>query len=146
MKVMVFVKATPNSEAEKLFKEPEKMAKMFAEMGKYNEELVKAGIMKSGDGLKPSKYGKRIRFSGSKRSVIDGPFAETKELVAGFWIWEVKSMDEAVEWAKKCPNPMPEEDSDLEIRPFYEAADFGEGFTPEEQAREAKLRKRIGDA
>jgi hypothetical protein len=145
MKVMVFVKATPNSEAETLFKEPEKMAKMFAEMGRYNEELVKAGIMKGGDGLKPSKYGKRIRFSGAKRSVIDGPFAETKELVAGFWIWEVKSMEEAVEWAKKCPNPMPGEESDLEIRPFYEAEDFGEGFTPEEKAREADLRKRIGD-
>jgi hypothetical protein len=146
MKVMVFVKATPNSEAETLFKEPEKMAKLFAAMGSYNEELVKAGIMKGGDGLKPSKYGKRIRFNGTKRSVIDGPFAETKELVAGFWIWEVKSMEEAVEWAKKCPNPMPGEESDLEIRPYYEAADFGEGFTPEEQAREAKLRDRIGDA
>jgi hypothetical protein len=145
MKVMVFVKATPNSEAETLFKEPEKMAKLFAEMGSYNEELVKAGIMKGGDGLKPSKYGKRIRFNGTKRSVIDGPFAETKELVAGFWIWEVKSMEEAVEWAKKCPNPMPGEESDLEIRPYYEAADFGAGFTPEEQAREADLRKRIGD-
>jgi hypothetical protein len=146
MKVMVFVKATPNSEAETLFKEPEKMAKLFAEMGRYNEELVKAGIMKGGDGLKPSKYGKRIRFNGNKRTVIDGPFAETKELVAGFWIWEVKSMEEAVEWAKKCPNPMPGEESDLEIRPYYEAADFGEGFTAEEQAREADLRKRIGDA
>jgi hypothetical protein len=145
MKVMVFVKATPNSEAETLFKEPEKMAKLFAEMGKYNEELVKAGIMKGGDGLKPSKYGKRIRFNGTKRSVIDGPFAETKELVAGFWIWEVKSIEEAVEWAKKCPNPMPGEESDLEIRPYYEAADFGEGFTQDERAREADLRKRIGD-
>jgi hypothetical protein len=143
---MVFVKATPNSEAEAMFKEPEKMAKLFAEMGKYNEELVKAGIMKGGDGLKPSKYGKRIRFNGSKRSVIDGPFAETKELVAGFWIWEVKSMEEAVAWAKKCPNPMPEEESDLEIRPYYEAGDFGEGFTPEEQARDADLRRKIGDA
>jgi hypothetical protein len=146
MKVMVFVKATPNSEAETLFKQPEKMAKLFAEMGRYNEELVKAGIMKGGDGLKPSKYGKRIRFNGTKRSVIDGPFAETKELVAGFWIWEVKSIEEAVEWAKKCPNPMPGEESDLEIRPYYEAADFGEGFTAEEQTREAKLRNRIGDA
>jgi hypothetical protein len=145
MKVMVFVKATPSSEAETYFKEPEKMAKLFAEMGRYNEELVKAGIMKAGDGLKPSKHGKRIRFNGTKRAVIDGPFAETKELVAGFWIWEVKSMEEAVEWAKKCPNPMPGEESDLEIRPVYEAADFSESFTPEEQAREANLRKRIGD-
>jgi len=129
MKVMVFVKATPNSEAETLFKEPGKLAQLFAEMGRYNEELVKAGIMKGGDGLKPSKYGKRIRFSGKQRSVVDGPFAETKELVAGFWIWEVKSIEEAVEWAKKCPNPMPGEDSDLEIRPFYEEADFGEAIT-----------------
>lgn len=129
MKVMVFVKATPNSEAETLLKEPGKLAQLFAEMGRYNEELVKAGIMKGGDGLKPSKYGKRIRFSGKQRSVVDGPFTETKELVAGFWIWEVKSIEEAVEWAKKCPNPMPGEDSDLEIRPFYEAADFGEAIT-----------------
>ena len=123
MKVMVFVKATPNSEAETLFKQPEKMAKLFAEMGRYNEELVKAGIMKGGDGLKPSKYGKRIRFNGTKRSVIDGPFAETKELVAGYWIWKVKSKEEAIEWVKRCPNPMPT-DSEIEIRPFYEAEDF----------------------
>ena len=138
MKVMVFVKATPNSEAETLFKEPEKMAKMFAEMGRYNEELVKAGIMKGGDGLKPSKYGKRIRFNGAKRSVIDGPFAETKELVAGFWIWEVKSIEEAVEWAKKCPNPTGQE-SELEIRQIFEAEDFGEAFTPELQAQEQRI-------
>jgi hypothetical protein len=140
MRVMVLVKATKDSEAGLM-----PSTELLEAMGKFNEELVKAGIMKAGDGLKPSKYGKRIRFSGTKRSVIDGPFAETKELVAGFWIWEVKSIEEAVEWAKKCPNPMPGEESDLEIRPFYEAADFGEGFTPEEQAREADLRKRIGD-
>ena len=101
--------------------------------------------MLAGDGLHPSAQGVRIAFSGSERKVIDGPFAETKELVAGFWIWEVKSIEEAVEWAKKCPNPMPGEESDLEIRPYYEASDFGEGFTSDEQAREADLRKRIGD-
>ena len=143
MKVMVFVKATPNSEAETLFKEPEKLAKMFAEMGKYNEELVKAGIMKGGDGLKPSKYGKRIRFSGTKRSVIDGPFAETKELVAGFWIWQVKSIEEAIEWVRRCPDPMPGEESVIEIRPVYEAEDFGQEFTPELRAQEERLRAQI---
>ncbi len=142
MKVMVFVKATPNSEAETLFREPEKLAKMFAEMGRYNEELVKAGIMKGGDGLKPSKYGKRIRFNGTKRSVVDGPFAETKELVAGFWIWEVKSMDEAVDWAKRCPNPMPG-DSEIEIRQVFEAEDFGAEFTPELRAQEERQRAQI---
>src|SRR6188472_2485508 len=143
MKVMVFVKATPNSEAETLFKDPEKMAKLFAEMGKYNEELVKAGIMKGGDGLKPSKYGKRIRFNGTKRSVIDGPFAETKELVAGFWIWEVKSIEEAVEWARRCPDPMPGETSELEIRPVFEAEDFGKEYTPELRAQDDRLRAQI---
>ena len=143
MKVMVFVKATPNSEAETLFKQPEKMAKLFAEMGRYNEELVKAGIMKGGDGLKPSKYGKRIRFNGTKRSVIDGPFAETKELVAGFWIWQVKSREEAIEWVKRCPNPMPKGESVIEIRPFYEMEDFGAEFTPELRAQEERLRAEI---
>src|SRR5687767_15696810 len=140
MRVMVIVKATKDSEAGVMPTE-----QMFSEMLAYNDQLVKAGIMLAGDGLHPSSKGKRIRFNGAKRSVIDGPFAETKELVAGFWIWEVKSIEEAVEWAKKCPNPMPGEESDLEIRPYYEAADFGEGFTPDEQAREADLRKRIGD-
>ena len=142
MKVMVFVKATPNSEAETLFKEPEKMAKLFAEMGRYNEELVKAGIMKGGDGLKPSKYGKRIRFNGTKRSVVDGPFAETKELLAGYWLWNVKSMDEAVEWLKRCPNPHNEE-SEVEIRPVFEAEDFGAEFTPELREQEERLRTEI---
>src|SRR6187399_2636484 len=145
MKVMVFVKATPNSEAG-LLPSDEATQKMFTEMGKFNEDLAKAGIIQAADGLKPSSAGKRLTFTDNGHaSVIDGPFAETKELVAGFWIWEVKSLDEAVEWAKKCPNPMPGEESDLEIRPYYEAADFGEGFTPEEQAREADLRNRIGD-
>jgi len=132
MKVMVFVKATPNSE--KGLPSAEVMQKLFVEMGAFNEKLVKAGIMKDGDGLKPSKYGKRVTFSpGGKRSVVDGPFAETKELVAGYWVWEVKSMDEALEWVKQCPDPMPGEESDIEIRPFYTAEDFGAAFTPELQ-------------
>ena len=137
MRVMVIVKATKDSEAGVL---PTK--ELFEAMGKYNEELVKAGIMLAGDGLKPSSKGKRVRFSGSKRAVIDGPFAETKELVAGYWIWEVRSMEEAVEGLKRCPNPMPG-DSEVEIRPFYEAADFGENFTPEAQEREQRLRKEV---
>jgi hypothetical protein len=111
-------------------------------MGNYNEELVKAGIMLAGDGLKPSSKGKRVRFSGSKRTVIDGPFAETKELIAGYWIWQVRSMDEAVEWLKRCPNPMPGE-SDVDIRPVYELTDFGENFTPELQERDRQLREKI---
>jgi hypothetical protein len=141
MRVMVLVKASAETEEGVLPTEQE-----LREMGEYNEALVNAGIMLDGDGLKPSSAGVRVHFSGDKRSVTDGPFAETKELLAGYWVWKVDSMDEAVEWAKKCPNPMPGEESDLEIRPYYEAADFGEGFTPDEQAREANLRKRIGDA
>ncbi|HEU0071922.1 MAG TPA: YciI family protein [Alphaproteobacteria bacterium] len=125
MRVMVMVKATKDSEAG-LMPEPE----LFIAMGKYNEELIKAGIMKSGDGLKPSSQGKRVAFDGAKRTVIDGPFAETKELVAGYWLWEVKDMDEAVAWVKKCPNPMPGP-SEIEIRPFYEMEDFGDAVTPE---------------
>jgi len=137
MRVMVIVKATRDSEAGIL---PTK--ELFEAMGKYNEELVKAGIMLAGDGLKPSSAGKRVRFSGTKRTVIDGPFSETKELVAGYWIWEVRSMEEAVEWLKRCPNPMPGE-SDVEIRPFFEAADFGENFTPEAQERVKRLREEV---
>jgi len=137
MKVMVFVKATKDSEAGVMPSE-----KLISDMMKFNEELVKAGIMKMGDGLQPSSKGKRIHFSGPKRTVIDGPFAETKELVAGFWLWEVKSMEEAVEWAKRCPNPMPG-DSDLEIRPFYEAEDLGPEFTPELRAKSEQLRQQI---
>jgi hypothetical protein len=114
---------------------------MFEAMGKYNEELVKAGIMLAGDGLKPSKFGKRIHFSGANRSVTDGPFAETKELVAGFWIWQVRSMDEAVEWAKRCPNPMPGP-SDLEIRPFWESEDFGPEIAAQVNALREKTAKR----
>ena len=120
MKVMVMVKATPSSEAGKLPSE-----QLLTEMGKFNETLVAAGIMRAGEGLKPSSEGVRIRFSGDKRTVTDGPFAETKELVAGYWLWEVNSLDEAIQWAKRCPNPMPE-DSEIEIRTLYEMADFAE--------------------
>ena len=138
MRFMVMVKATPNSEAGVL-PGPE----LFEAMGRYNEELVKAGIMKAGEGLHPSSKGARVRFSGSSRTVIDGPFAETKELVAGFWLWECKSLGEAIEWVKKCPNPMPGEDSEIEIRRIYEAEDFGAAFTPEERAREDRLREQL---
>jgi hypothetical protein len=138
MRVMVIVKATKNSEAGVMPSE-----KLFAEMGKYNEELVKAGIMLAGEGLQPSSKGKRIQFSGSKRTVIDGPFAETKELIAGYWLWQVKSIEEAVEWARRCPSPMPGEDSELEIRPVFEADDFGKEFTPELRAQEERLRAEI---
>jgi hypothetical protein len=125
MKVMVFVKATAQSEAGEM--PPQEL---LVQMMAYNEELVKAGIMQGGDGLKPSSAGARVRFSGKNRTVTDGPFAETKELVAGYWLWEVASMEEAIEWVKRCPNPM-NEDSDIEIRPVYEPEDFGEIMTPE---------------
>ena len=134
MRVMVIVKATKNSEAGKMPTEQD-----FAAMGKFNEELVKAGVMLAGEGLHPSSKGARVRFSGAKRTVIDGPFAETKELVAGFWLWQVKSMAEAVEWLKRCPNPHPGE-SEVEIRPVFEASDFGEELTPELRAQEDRLR------
>ena len=137
MRVMVIVKATKDSEAGAM-----PSTELLAAMGKYNEELVKAGIMLAGDGLQPSSKGKRVRFGGSKRTVIDGPFTETKELIAGFWIWQVRSIDEAVEWLKRCPNPMPGE-SEIEIRPFFEAADFGENFTPELREQEERLRKQV---
>ena len=137
MRVMVIVKATKDSEAGVL---PSK--ELIEAMGNYNEQLVKAGIMLAGEGLKPSSEGKRVRFSGSKRSVIDGPFAETKELIAGYWIWQVRSMQEAVEWLKRCPNPMPVE-SEVEIRPVFEASDFGENFTPEAREQEERLRQEI---
>ena len=136
MRVMVIVKATKNSEAGKM---PTK--ELLAEMGRFNEELVKARILLDGDGLKPSSKGKRVRFApGKQRTVIDGPFTETKELVAGYWIWQVKSLDEAVEWARRCPDPMPGEESELEIRPFYEAEDFGPEFAPDFRAYEERLR------
>jgi hypothetical protein len=135
---MVIVKATKNSEASVMPSE-----KLLAEMGKYNEELVKAGIMLAGEGLHPSSKGKRIQFSGGKRTVVDGPFAETKELIAGYWLWQVKSIEEAVEWARRCPDPMPGEDAELEIRPVFEADDFGKEFTPELRAQEERLRAEI---
>jgi len=141
MKVMVFVKATPNSEAG-LLPSDEATQKMFTEMGKFNEDLAKAGIIQAADGLKPSSAGKRLTFTDNGHaSVIDGPFAETKELVAGFWIWEVKSLAEAVEWAKRCPNPMPGEEGVLEIRPFYGMEDFEHLMTDEIREREGRVRK-----
>jgi len=134
MRVMVMVKATAESEAGKM-----PSTELLAAMGQFNEELVKAGVMQAGEGLHPSSRGKRVHFSGSRRTVTDGPFAETKELVAGFWLWQVKSIDEAVEWVKRCPNPM-ESDSEIEIRPLFEAEDFGAEFTPELRAQEDRLR------
>jgi hypothetical protein len=134
MRVMVIVKASKDSEAGVM---PDQ--KLLSEMGNFNEELVKAGIMLAGEGLHPSSKGARVRFSGDKRTVIDGPFAETKELIAGYWIWRVKSLEEAIEWAKRCPNPTGEE-SVLEIRPVFEAEDFGAEFTPELQAQEDRVR------
>lgn len=134
MRVMVIVKASSESEAGKM-----PSTELLAAMGDFNEKLVKAGIMLAGEGLHPSSKGKRVRFSGRERTVIDGPFAETKELIAGYWLWEVKSMEEALEWVKRCPNPM-ESDSDIEIRPLFEASDFGEEFTPELRAQEDRVR------
>ena len=137
MRVLVMVKATADSEAGIMPTE-----QLLTEMGAYNEQLVKAGIMLAGEGLHPTSRGKRVRFSGANRTVIDGPFAETKELVAGFWMWQVTSMEEAVEWVKRCPNPMLT-DSEIEIRRVFDAADFGDALTPELREQEAKMR---GDA
>ena len=137
MRFMVIVKATADSEAGVL---PDQ--KLLSEMGKFNDELVKAGIMLAGEGLQPSSRGARVRFSGKKRTVIDGPFAETKELIAGFWLWQVKSKEEAIEWVKRCPNPMPG-DSEIEIRQVFEAEDFGGEFTPELRAQEERRRKEM---
>jgi len=137
MRVMVFVKATADSEAG-LMPEPE----LFEEMFKFNEALVNAGIMKGGEGLKPSSCGKRVAFDGAGRTVIDGPFIETKELVAGYWLWEVKDMEEAVAWVKRCPNPMPGP-SEIEIRPIYEASDFGDALPPELAEKEEALRQKV---
>jgi hypothetical protein len=137
MRVMVMVKATNESEAGIM-----PSTELLEAMGKYNEELVNAGIMKAGEGLHPSAKGKRVAFDGPNRTVIDGPFAETKELVAGFWLWEVKDMDEAVEWVKRCPNPMPGP-SEIEIRPIFEAEDFGAEFTPELREQEDRLREQM---
>jgi hypothetical protein len=135
MRVMVMVKATAESEAGVM-----PSTEMLEAMGKFNEDLVKAGIMLAGDGLTPSSKGARVRFSGTNRTVIDGPFSETKELVAGFWIWQVKSMDEAIEWVRRCPNPMVTE-SEIEIRPLFEMDDFGEQFTPELREQEQRTRE-----
>ena len=137
MRVMVIVKASKDSEAGKM-----PSTEMLSAMGKYNEQLVKAGIMLAGDGLKPTSKGKRVRFEGDKRSVIDGPFTETKELIAGYWIWQVRSMEEAVEWLKRCPNPHPDA-CEVEIRPVFEAADFGENLTPELRESEERMRQKI---
>jgi hypothetical protein len=139
MRVMVLVKANEDTEAGA---PPD--TQMLTEMGKYNEELVKAGIMLDGNGLHPSSEGARIQFSGDDRRVVDGPFAETKELVAGYWLWEVRDMDEAVEWAKRCPNPTGEE-SVLELRPVYELDDFGDAVTPEVRERDERLRSQLED-
>lgn len=138
MRVMVIVKATQNSEAGIMPGE-----KLLADMGSFNEQLVKAGVMQAGDGLQPSSKGKRVRFGRGRRTVIDGPFTETKELIAGYWIWKVQSMAEAVEWVQRCPDPMPGEESEIEIRPLFDAEDFGEQLTPQLRAQEEALRARI---
>jgi hypothetical protein len=137
MRFMILVKATKDSEAGKMPDET-----LLAEMGKFNEELAKAGVMLAGEGLHPSSKGARVRFSGAKRTVIDGPFTETKELVAGFWLWQVKSKEEAIEWVKRCPNPMPGE-SEIEIRQIFEAEDFGAALTPELREQEERLRAKL---
>ena len=137
MRVMVIIKANKDSEAGILPSE-----QLFTEMGKFNEELVKAGVMLAGEGLQASSKGARVRFKGSKRTVIDGPFAETKELIAGFWLWQVKSKEEAIEWVKRCPNPL-EGDAEIEIRQVFESEDFGDEFTPELRAKEERIREEI---
>ncbi|SRR5579871_842191 len=137
MKVMVLVKATKDSEAGVM-----PSAELLTAMGHFNEALVKAGVMLAGEGLKPSRHGRRVHFSGKNRTVTDGPFAETKELVAGFWLWQVRSIEEAVEWVKRCPNPMLT-DSDIEIRPVFEVEDFGAELTPEAKAQEERLRNQL---
>ena len=138
MRVMVIIKATRNSEAGMMPSE-----ELLTGMGKFNEDLVQAGVMLAGEGLHPSSKGKRVRFSGGKKSVIDGPFAETKELIAGFWIWQVKSMEDAIEWVRRCPDPMPGEESEIEIRRVFEAEDFGDELTPELREQEARLRAEV---
>ncbi len=138
MRVMVIVKATNNSEAGIM-----PSTELMNAMGQYNDELIKAGIMLAGDGLHPSVKGKRVRFVGSERTIIDGPFAETKELIAGYWIWQVKSMDEALEWVRRCPDPMPGEESVIEVRPCFEMDDFGDAATPEVREREERQRQAL---
>ena len=138
MKVMVIVKATENSEAGVMPSQ-----ELLEAMTEYNEDLVKSGIMLGGDGLHPSSRGKRVRFSGSNRTIVDGPFVETKELIAGYWLWQVKSMEEALEWVRRCPDPMPGEESEIEIRPVFELDDFGDAATPDVREREAHLQSEI---
>ena len=138
MRCMVIVKASKESEAGVMPKQ-----QLLAAMGKFNEELAKAGVLLAGDGLKPSSKGKRVRFSGERRTVIDGPFSETKELIAGFWLWQVRSLEEAVDWFKRCPNPQ-EGETEVEIRPIFEAEDFGSEFTPELREQEARVRAQAG--
>lgn len=138
MRFMIIVKASPDSEAGVM---PSK--ELLTAMGNYNEELVKAGIMLAGEGLHPSSQGARVRFSGDRRTVIDGPFVETKELIAGYWLWQVKSKDEAIEWVKRCPNPMPGTEAEIEIRQVFEAEDFGAEFTPELQEQEERQREQM---
>jgi hypothetical protein len=138
MRVMVLIKANKDSEAGIMPDE-----KLLTDMGKFNEELVKAGVMLAGEGLHPSSKGARVKFIGGKRTVIDGPFPETKELIAGFWLWQVKSLEEAIEWVKRCPNPFTDAESEIEIRPIFEAADFGDEFTPELREQEERLRAQI---
>lgn len=143
MKVLVFVKATPNSERGILPSDAQ-LQQMFADMGKFNEKLIKAGILKEADGLKPSSFGKRLRFSDSGfTAVVDGPFAETKELVAGYWIWDVKSVEDAVQWAKLCPNPMPGEEGILEIRPVYSLEEFEHLVDKDDYAKQKRLQKEV---
>ena len=138
MRFMVIVKATKASEAGEMPSQ-----QLMAAMGKFNEELVKAGVMLAGEGLQPSSKGARVRYSGTKRQVIDGPFTETKELVAGFWLWQVRSLDEAIEWARRCPNPFERGESEIEIRQVFEAEDFGAEFTPELREQEERLRAQV---
>ena len=137
MRFMILIKATEDSEAGKMPSQ-----QLLAEMGKFNEELVKAGVILAGEGLHPSSKGARVKFSGAKRTVVDGPFTETKELIAGFWLWQVKSKEEAIEWVKRCPNPMPGE-SEIEIRQVFEADDFGAEFTPELREAEERMRAQV---
>jgi hypothetical protein len=138
MRFMVLIKATKESEAGVMPDE-----KLLTDMGKFNEELVKAGVMLGGEGLHPSSKGARVKFQGSKRTVIDGPFAETKELIAGYWLWECQSKEEAIEWVKRCPNPMPDTEAEIEIRQVFEASDFGAEFTPELREQEDRLRAEL---
>ncbi|MGI8740116.1 MAG: YciI family protein [Gammaproteobacteria bacterium] len=139
MRFMIIVKATKDSEAGVM-----PSAQLLADMGKYNEELAKAGVLLAGEGLQSSSYGARVKFSGKKRIVTDGPFVETKELIAGFWLWQLKSLDEAIEWVKRCPNPHPGVESEIEIRQVFEAEDFGAEFTPELREQEERVRAQAG--